>query len=67
MARGLGLFIIGIGIREQRKNASAEKRYLSKVGLSCPGVLFSQNHPRLAEPVFLHALLSLWKQQHGSC
>lgn len=50
MARGLGLFIIGTGIREQRKNASAGKRYFWKVGLSCPGVLFSQKQPRLSEP-----------------
>lgn len=40
MARGLRLFIIGIGIREQRQNASTGERYFGKVGLSCSVLFF---------------------------
>jgi hypothetical protein len=51
MARGLRLFIIGIGIREQRQNASTGERYFGKVGLSCSVLFFfSQKQLMLAEP-----------------
>lgn len=68
MARGFCLFIIGIVICEQHKNANARKKYLVKVGLSFPVVLFFQKPLKSAEPrsVSAHSPV-LIKTQHGCC
>lgn len=64
MARGFYLFIIGIVIRELRKNASVGKKCLVHRGLSCRVFCFPEaTTTSRSLRVFLHILLSLEKRR----